>query len=212
MNRGQLLDSVSKPTASQKSPNKWVLKSPIHTEATYSLYSSWGPCLFTLHRNKSQARDRYLVVTLETPFYNIKKLITKAYLYVVNVTECFKVSTEEQDTVMPPQPSQTEEEQDLKILPHGLLLTSQYRSHHPPMKMFPIILQKSLRDLKTLYKKSSTPKGNDCANKQYQDFSAAPDVRQLQSSDLYRSTCSRSPQTIYGDYITDLKWSIHTSR
>ena len=48
-------------------------------------------------RNKSQARDHYLVVALVLPFCNIKKLVRhklRNSTYRVKITECFKVQTD----------------------------------------------------------------------------------------------------------------------
>ena len=52
-------------------------------------------------RNKSRARDRYLVVSIDAPFCNIRKFVGSqlpSSSYRVKLSECFKVPSEIDDT------------------------------------------------------------------------------------------------------------------
>ena len=158
-------------------------------------------------RNKSRARDRYLVVALEPPFCNIKKLVGRQLrnsTYRVKITECFKVPTDTQDTSMLPRQDDTEEE-------------DQYTEIQPPPTppTIPVAISAPAGDsvlhhateepqrLEELVQIGPPdPQAYDCADK-HQDFHDALNNKQS-GEQLRRSKRSRRPPSRYEDYITDL--------
>ncbi|KAJ8349524.1 hypothetical protein SKAU_G00246540 [Synaphobranchus kaupii] len=85
-------------------------------------------------RNKSRARDRYLVVSVDPPFYNIRKFVgsqLRTASYRVRLSDCFKVPSDVSDEQCSPGPCLSDCSEDEDLLPEdGDLPPS---SHPPPL-------------------------------------------------------------------------------
>ena len=86
-------------------PHSERSKAPLHNRRPTPVIDVGDLVYLHYDRNKSRARDRYLVVAIDPPFCDIKKFIGSQLCsssYRVRLTECFKVPSDLADPLHPP--------------------------------------------------------------------------------------------------------------
>ena len=113
-------------------PHSERSKAPSHNRRPTPLIDVGDLVYLHSDRNKSRARDRYLVVAIDPPFCDIKKFIgsqLRSSSYRVRLTECFKVPSDLADPLHAPcqcrgQDSHDEHDPDTTPHPHPRFLIS----------------------------------------------------------------------------------------
>ena len=105
-------------------PHSERSKAPLHNRRPTPVIDVGDLVYLHSDRNKSRARDRYLVVAIDPPFCDIKKFIRsqlRSSSYRVKLTECFKVPSDLADSLHAPRQCRghdTDDEDDADTTPH----------------------------------------------------------------------------------------------
>ena len=105
-------------------PHSERSKAPLHNRRPTPVIDVGDLVYLHSDRNKSRARDRYLVVAIDPPFCDIKKFIgsqLRSSSYRVKLTECFKVPSDLADPLHPPRQCRghdSDDDDDPDTTPH----------------------------------------------------------------------------------------------
>ena len=129
-------------------PHSERSKAPLHNRRPTPLIDVGDLAYLHSDRNKSRARDRYLVVAIDPPFCDIKKFIgsqLRSSSYHVELTESFKVPSDLADPLHPPRQCRGHDSDDdddpdttthsppsLPDIPDAISASAQHLSNTPP--------------------------------------------------------------------------------
>ena len=129
-------------------PHSERSKAPLHNRRPTPLIDVGDLVYLHSDRNKSRARDRYLVVAIDPPFCDIKKFIgsqLRSSSYHVKLTECFKVPSDLADPLQPPRRCRGHDSDDdddpdttphpppsLPDIPDAISASAQHLTNTPP--------------------------------------------------------------------------------
>lgn len=161
-------------------------------------------------RNKTRARDRYLVVSLEPPFCNIKKFVgtqLRSSSYRVKISDCFKVPAE----MTPPQdpPRTTPDDVTEEDFPPPYQSPTPQTISAPPGQALQIQHQ-NVPDQPPIPQAISTPAAQ-AMSQEDQNVPDLPEPERLIGEDstpspieeLRRSSRVRRPPAHLSDYVTN---------
>ncbi|XP_073234993.1 uncharacterized protein [Porites lutea] len=129
-------------------PHSEGSKAPLHNRRPTPVIDVGDLVYLHSDRNKSRARDRYLLVAIDPPFCDIKKFIgsqLRSSSYHVKLTECFKVPSDLAGPSHPPRRCRghdSDDDDDPDITPHpppslpdipdAISASAQHLSNTPP--------------------------------------------------------------------------------
>lgn len=150
-------------------------------------------------RNKSRARDRYLVVSMDPPFCNIKKFVgtqLRSSSYRVKISDCFKVPA---DT---PSPQDFPRRASTAELTNDESLQPSQPPRPPPIPE--VISTPGLQPIQ-LEAQDSPSAPEQSPTEESEDADDDPTLTELPTAqtDLRRSTRVKRPPAHLADYVTD---------